>query len=82
MPNPPATSALDARRMYARFMSQWAMDTLELRQSGLLRPGRRAGSDSPVAPSYSPLRLTHQQYEAGAGARDLLVWRPAARKAA
>lgn len=74
-------SVLTARRMYARVMSQWAMDTLELRHYGLMKPGRRGGGDSPAGPAAS-LRFASPRYEAGIGARDLLVWRPAARKAA
>lgn len=69
------------RRMFARVMSQWAMDSLELRRSGLNRPGYRTGTDQPIGPSTG-LRIAGHGYEAGPGARALLVWRPAGRKAA
>ncbi|MBI1189846.1 MAG: hypothetical protein GC200_04085 [Tepidisphaera sp.] len=69
------------RRMFAKVMAQWAMDTLELRRSGLNRPGARVGTGQPIGPS-EPWRVVGRGYEAGAQARALLVWRPAGRRAA
>lgn len=39
----------DARRIYARYLSGWAMDALALRRSGLDRPSVRSAS-APAAP--------------------------------
>lgn len=69
------------RQMYARAMAQWALETMDLRRSGLHIPSSRPGSESPASPSLGGPRW-FCRYEIGTGARDLLAWRPAVRKAA
>jgi hypothetical protein len=36
--------------MFARVLSGWAMDLLELRRTGLIVPGERDGTPDPVMP--------------------------------
>jgi hypothetical protein len=72
------------RAMFARVLSAWAMDLLELRRTGLIVPSARAGAPDPVMPVWSnqdnslALRDTCWPTPAIAGR---LQWRPARRAA-
>lgn len=44
-------SEQDARRMYQRMLSTWAMDLLSLRQRGMDRPGARSYAPSSYVPA-------------------------------
>ncbi len=70
--------------MFARVLSAWAMDLLELRRTGLIVPSERTGAPDPVMPAWSnqdnslPLRDTCWPAPGIAGK---LHWRPARRAA-
>ena len=51
--------------MFARVLSGWAMDLLELRRTGLIRPSARDGAPDPVMPFPS---------DAESGPREDLRW--------
>lgn len=63
-----------AARMYARVLSQWAMDLFELRRAGLDRPVSRSGSADHVTPS--PGRRTGGARWHIGSVGELLTWRP------
>lgn len=39
----PSDAVMDAKRMFQRMLSGWAMDVLELRRTGMDRPSFRGG---------------------------------------
>jgi hypothetical protein len=70
-----------AKRMYARMLSQWALDMLQLRRDGLDVPSARGGSDTLVLPSWGGAwRGTKSRWVASNGVESL-KWKPAKRAA-
>jgi hypothetical protein len=53
----PASIELATRKMYARVLSQWAMDLMQLRMSGMDVPRARAGDELHVMPARNPENL-------------------------
>jgi hypothetical protein len=69
-----------AQRLYARVLSQWAMDLMCLRREGLHVPSRRGGDEDFVQPTWQGAVDDGQRW-AGIDATRNLRWRPT-RKAA
>lgn len=69
-----------AQRLYARTLSQWAMDLMALRRDGLHVPSHRGGDEDFATPSWNGAVSDGQRW-AGIDARRNLRWRPV-RKAA
>lgn len=75
----PQTQPTPEARLYARAMSQWALDLLHLRREGLLAPSARGGS-----PDHAPPALAFHPATAPGptrAERALLHWRPVKRAA-
>jgi hypothetical protein len=70
-----------AKRMYARVLSQWAIDLIALRRDGLDRPVSREGSPDHVTPSFPLPSRAHAQRWPAQGAQRLLSWRSPRRAA-
>lgn len=66
--------------MYARVLSQWALDLLELRRQGLDQPTARTGDDDFVTPLLGPSLASHG-WDTARAPGELLAWRPARRAA-
>lgn len=69
-----------AQRLYARVLSQWAMDLMALRRDGLHVPSTRSGDEDFVQPAWSGAVSDGKRW-AGVDATRNLRWRPT-RKAA
>lgn len=69
-----------AQRLYARVLSQWAMDLMSLRRDGLHVPSNRTGDEDFVQPAWTGAVADGTRW-AGVDATRNLRWRPT-RKAA
>jgi hypothetical protein len=70
--------------MFARVLSAWAMDLLELRRTGLIVPSDRKGATDPVMPVWSDRNNTLAIRDTcwpTAGIAGRLQWHPARRAA-
>ncbi|GEM_PF-964192 len=73
-----------ARRLYARVLSQWAMDLMMLRREGLDQPTARGSQNYIAPPTWEGAFVGHgeaMRWVGGSLERELR-WKPAARKAA
>jgi hypothetical protein len=73
-----------AQRLYARVLSQWALDLMMLRRDGLDEPSARGGAGVVTPPAWEGAFVGHgeqMRWVGGALERELR-WKPAARKAA
>ena len=80
--NTPAMTEVEqvAKRLYARTLSQWAMDLMALRRDGQQVPTARRGDEDFATPTWSVAVADGQRW-AGSDAKRNLRWRPT-RKAA
>jgi hypothetical protein len=72
------------RAMFARVLSAWAMDLLELRRKGLIVPSDRKGAADPVMPVWADQdnsRVVRDTCWPTSGIAGRLQWRPARRAA-
>jgi hypothetical protein len=70
--------------MFARVLSAWAMDLLELRRTGLIVPSARSGAPDPVMPVWSNQDNSFAVRDTcwpTPGIAGRLQWRPARRAA-
>lgn len=71
----------NAKRLYARVLSQWAIDLLQLRRDGLDVPSARGEGDTLVMPTWrGAWKSTSGAWVANHGAENL-KWKPARRAA-
>lgn len=78
----PTPVEVTARHMYARVLSQWAMDLLQLRAQGLDVPGHRDGDGLLALPWNGAFRGHGERMRWIAGdARSALTWQPLRRAA-
>jgi hypothetical protein len=72
-----------AKRLYARVLSQWALDLMMLRRDGLDEPSARGGAGVVTPPAWEGAFVGHGERMrwVGSGVERELRWKPA-RKAA
>ena len=80
-PSPESIQA-QSRAMFARVLSGWTLDLLELRRTGLIVPGARDGAPDPAMPfpREENLTLTDARWPARPAAA-LPRWKPQRRAA-